>query len=284
MAAVDSRGNSMKLQGKVAIVTGASGVLCSEMVRALAAEGCRLALLNRRVESAEALRASLSVEGFRDVMVTPGDVLDRRSLESARDHVLGEWGHIDILINGAGGNRPAGTTKVEQLEKDSPPEDGFFGLDLAAVEDVHRLNLMGTILPSQVFGRSMLGRGGCILNVSSMAANQPLTKIVGYAAAKAGVENFTRWLAVHLAKSDIRVNAIAPGFFITEQNRFLMLEADGKTPTARGMKVLAKTPMGRFGDPNDLRGATVFLCSDDASFITGIVIPVDGGFLAHSGV
>jgi len=274
----------MKLAGKVAVVTGASGVLCSEMLRALAAEGCKLALLNRRAESAEALRVSLAAEGHKDVIVTPADVLDRPSLEAARDRVLREWGRIDILLNGAGGNHPSGTTKVEQMEAGTPLEDGFFGLDLAGFEGVNRLNLMGTILPSQVFGQAMLGGGGCILNVSSMGATQPLTKVGGYSAAKAGVENFTRWLAVHLAKVGVRVNAISPGFFITEQNRFLMLEADGKTPTARGKKVLAKTPMARFGEAKDLRGATVFLCSDDSSFMTGVVIPVDGGFLAYSGV
>ena len=274
----------MKLKDRVAVVTGASGVLCSEMARALADEGCKLALLNRHPEAAEALKASLAAQGHRDVIVTSGDVLDRASLESARERVLGEWGRIDILVNGAGGNNPSGSTKVEQLEKDTPKAEGFFGLDLAGFEGINRLNLMGTVIPSQVFGEAMLGKGGCVLNVSSMNATQPLTKVGGYSAAKAGVENFTRWLAVHLAKVGIRVNAVSPGFFITEQNRFLMMEADGKTPTARGRKVLAKTPMGRFGDAKDLRGATVFLCSDEASFVTGIVIPVDGGFLAHSGV
>ena len=195
-----------------------------------------------------------------------------------------EWGRLDILVNGAGGNDPRGTSPAEQCMPDTPADQGFFGMDMEGFEYVNRLNMIGTILPSQVFGELLAASGGCIVNISSMAAFQPLTKVGAYGAAKAAVDNFTKWLATHLAPLGVRVNALAPGFFITEQNRFLMMEKDGATPTPRGRKVLAKTPMHRFGEPEDLCGALRFLVSPSASFVTGIIIPVDGGFLAYSGV
>jgi NAD(P)-dependent dehydrogenase (short-subunit alcohol dehydrogenase family) len=198
--------------------------------------------------------------------------------------VLKKWKRIDVLINGAGGNHPKGTTPAEQMTKDTKLEDTFFGLTPEGFEFVNKLNLVGTILPCQVFCKEMLKKGGAVLNFCSMAAYQPLTKVAAYGAAKAGIMNFTSFLATHLAPMGIRVNAIAPGFFITDQNRFLMMEKDGKTPTARGNKVLAKTPMRKFGQPSDLHGAARFLLSDDASFVTGVTLPVDGGFVCYSGV
>lgn len=274
----------MRLKDKVAVVTGASGVLGSAMVEELLRQGAKVALLNRREEAALALQARLATEGLDQTLVVPADVLDRTTLEAARTKVMEAWGRIDILVNGAGGNHPKGTCPAEQLAPGTPLEQGFFGLDPEGFAFVNRLNFMGTLLPSQVFGEALLATRGSIVNISSMAATQPMTKVAAYGAAKAAVENFTRWLSVHLAPTGVRVNALAPGFFLTEQNRFLMLEADGETLTPRGHKVLAKTPMHRFGEPKDLCGALTFLCSDEASFVTGIVVPVDGGFLAYSGV
>lgn len=274
----------MRLKGKVAVVTGAPGVLCSVMVEELLRQGAKVALLDLREEAARAQQARLAEQGYMDTLVAAVDVLDRGSLEAARAKVLEAWGRVDILVNGAGGNHPKGTAPAEQMLPETPLEQSFFGLDPEGFGFVNRLNFMGTLLPSQVFGEAMLATQGCILNISSMAATQPMTKVAAYAAAKAAVDNFTRWLAVHLAPMGVRVNAIAPGFFLTEQNRFLMLEADGETLTPRGHKVLAKTPMHRFGRPEDLCGALTFLCSEEASFVTGIILPVDGGFLAYSGV
>lgn len=272
----------LPLAGRVAVITGATGVLSSAMVEALLRAGAKVALFNRKREAGEALAVRLAAQGLTETLVTTGDVLDRASLEAARAAVLERWGHIDVLVNGAGGNHPTGTIPAEQVLPETPRESTVFGLDLDGFDRVLRLNLHGTLLPSQVFGEVM-SAGSSIITISSMAATQPMTKVVGYAAAKAGIENLTKFLAVHLAVRGIRVNAIAPGFFLTEQNRFLLQEADG-TPTARGRKVLNKTPMGRYGKPEELGGALVFLASDAAQFVTGASIPVDGGFLAYSGV
>ncbi len=272
------------LVGKVALVTGAAGVLCSVMARSLLKAGAKVALLGRTLSKLEVLKEELAKEGLYQVLALEADVLDRASLEAARGKVLSVWGHLDVLVNGAGGNDPRGTTPAEQCEPDTERAKGFFGMDMEGFEYVNRLNMIGTILPSQVFGECLAESHGCIVNLSSMAAFQPLTKVGAYGAAKAAVENFTKWLATHLAPLGVRVNAIAPGFFITNQNRFLMLEQDGATPTARGGKVLAKTPMHRFGEPEDLCGALQFLVSSGAGFVTGVTIPVDGGFLAYSGV
>ena len=200
--------------------------------------------------------------------------------------MLKRFRKIDVLINGAGGNHPKGTCTAEQVTKDTPLEETFFGMDQSGFEFVNKLNFIGTLLPCQVFCKDMLKKGGAVLNFSSMAAMccQPMTKVPAYAAAKAGISNWTAWLATHLAPMGIRVNALAPGFFITNQNRFLLLEKDEKTLTARGNKVINKTPMRKFGEPSDLHGAARFLLSDDASFITGVVLPVDGGFSSYSGV
>ena len=272
------------VEGKVCVVTGATGVLCSSITEDLLRHGAKVAMIARRGEVAEELRKKLVKKGLTQVIAVQANVLDRAALEAARDVILKKWKRIDVLINGAGGNHPKGTAPAEQMTKDSKIEDTFFGLDAEGFEFVNKLNLIGTVLPCQVFCKAMLKKGGCVLNFCSMAAYQPMTKVAAYGAAKAGILNFTSFLATHLAPMGIRVNGIAPGFFITNQNRFLMLEKDGKTLTPRGNKVIAKTPMRKFGQPSDLHGATRFLISDEASFITGVTLPVDGGFLCYSGV
>lgn len=284
------RGLAMGLQsfrplvGKVAVVTGAAGVLCSVMVRNLLKAGAKVALIGRTLSKLEALQKKLASEGLTQTLAIAADVLDKDALAAARKRVEEVWGKLDILVNGAGGNDPRGTTPLEQCSPDSPCAQSFFGMDMAGFEYVNRLNMIGTILPSQIFGELLTKTRGCIVNISSMAAFQPLTKVGAYGAAKAAVDNFTKWLSAHLAPLGVRVNAISPGFFITEQNRFLMLEKDGKTPTARGGKVLAKTSMHRFGEPEDLCSALQFLVSPASAFVTGIIIPVDGGFSSFSGV
>ena len=272
------------VEGKVIVCTGAAGVLCSSIVEDLLAHGARVALLGRTREKLDALAKRLARKGLTATLVCEADVLDRAALEAAKAAVLRKWRKIDALVNGAGGNHPKGTSPAEQMTKGTKIEDTFFGLTAEGFEFVNRLNLVGTILPCQVFCKEMLKKGGAVLNFCSMAAYQPLTKVVAYGAAKAGIMNFTSFLATHLAPMGIRVNALAPGFFITNQNRFLMLEKDGKTLTARGSKVIAKTPMRKFGEPSDLHGAARFLLSDEASFITGVTLPVDGGFVCYSGV
>ena len=270
--------------GKVAVITGGAGVLCSVMTEDLLRAGAKVAVLDLRAEVAEAFCAEMRNKGFRYVMPVAANVLDRDSLVAAKKSVLDAWGKIDILINGAGGNHPKGTCAAEQMTAETPLSETFFGMEIEGFEFVNRLNFVGTLLPCQVFAEAMLSQGGSIVNISSMAATQPMTKVAAYAAAKAAIDNFTRWLATHLAPMNIRVNAIAPGFFITNQNRFLMLEKDEKTLTPRGNKVIAKTPMRKFGKPEDLCGAVRFLIDDSSNFVTGVVIPVDGGFLAYSGV
>ena len=275
-------GNSV--EDKVIVVTGAAGVLCSALVEDFLRHGAKVALLGRHLDKLEALARRLRRKGLAETLSLEADVLDRASLEAAARAVLRKWRRIDALVNGAGGNHPRGTTPAEQMTRETALADSFFGLTDEGFRAVCDLNLLGTVLPSQVFCRAMLRRGGSVLNFCSMAAYQPLTKVAAYGAAKAGILNFTRFLATHLAPMGIRVNALAPGFFITDQNRFLMLEQDGKTLTARGRKVIAKTPMRKFGEPGDLCGAARFLLSDEASFVTGVTLPVDGGFVAYSGV
>ena len=272
------------VEGKVIVMTGAAGVLCSSLAEDLLRHGAKVALLGRTRSKLEALAKRLAKKGLTATLVCAADVLDRAALEAARAAVLRKWRRIDVLVNGAGGNHPKGTTPAEQMTKGMKLEDTFFGLAADGFEYVNKLNLVGTVLPCQVFCKEMLKKGGAVLNFCSMAAYQPLTKVAAYGAAKAGIMNFTSFLATHLAPMGIRVNALAPGFFITDQNRFLMLEKDGKTLTARGKKVIAKTPMRKFGDPSDLHGAARFLISDAASFVTGVTLPVDGGFVCYSGV
>ena len=274
------------LSGKVAVITGGAGVLCREFAKALAQCGAKVAILNRTLSKAEAVAEEIRAAGF-EAAAFPVDVTDKSSVEQAHQAVLEYYGKCDILINGAGGNNPRATTTKEYYEAGDLDADtkSFFDLDDEGMEFVFNLNFIGTLLPTQAFAKDMLGRKGCtILNVSSMNAYTPLTKIPAYSGAKAAISNFTQWLAVHFSREGIRVNAIAPGFFSTEQNKSLLWNEDG-TPTARSGKILAATPMGRFGEPQELLGALLFLVdSNAASFVTGVIIPVDGGFSAYSGV
>lgn len=277
------------IAGKVAVITGGAGVLCSSMSENLAKEGVKVALLDFTEEKAQDLAAKINKAGGKAVAYKV-NVLDKASLEAAREGVLKEFGRVDILINGAGGNNPKATTSKEQLFPDDlklqmSDEKSFFDLEADGVQYVFNLNFLGTLLPVQVFGRAMAEQGGgVILNISSMNAFRPLTKIPAYSAAKAAVSNFTQWLSMHLAPVNIRVNAIAPGFFITNQNRFLLTDEKTGELTARGKSIIAHTPMGKFGQPHDLTGTLIWLVSGASSFVTGIVVPVDGGFSAFSGV
>jgi NAD(P)-dependent dehydrogenase (short-subunit alcohol dehydrogenase family) len=266
-----------RLGGQVAVVTGGTGVLGGAIARGLAQAGARVALLGRRRTRAEAAAQEIE-QGGGTALALPADVLDRAQLEQARAILLEQWGRVDILVNAAGGNLPAATVQ---------PGGSFFDLPADALAQVVSLNLHGTLLPSQVFGAAMAQAGrGSIVNVSSMAAQRALTRVVGYGAAKAAVENATRWLAVELARAygaGLRVNAIAPGFFVGEQNRALLLD-DAGALTPRGLTIIDHTPAGRFGEPDDLVGTVIWLCSPGASFVNGVVVAVDGGFGAFSGV
>ena len=273
------------LSGKVAVVTGAGGVLCSDMARALAQCGAKVALIGRTLEPLQALADSIKAEGGIAAPYS-ANVLDRTALEAAAEKIHAELGKVDILINGAGGNNPRATTDKEYYEAGDLDADtkSFFDLDEDGVQTVFNLNFSGTLIPTQVFARDMVETGGNIINISSMNAYTPLTKIPAYSGAKAAINNFTQWLAVHFSRTGIRVNAIAPGFFSTKQNAALLWNADG-SPTARTGKILAATPMGRFGKSEELLGALLYLVNDEAAgFVTGVVIPVDGGFSAYSGV
>lgn len=277
------------LFGKTAVVTGGGGVLCGAMAGALAAQGAKVAILDLRQEAAETVAAKIRENGGEAIGVAC-NVLKKDSLAEAGRIVSETFGPCDILINGAGGNHPMGTTSKEFLEGDDleKEEDGFktfYDLTASGVEFVFGLNFLGTFLPTQEFSRSMAERGhGVIINISSMNAFTPLTKIPAYSAAKAAVSNFTAWLAVHLSKVGVRVNALAPGFFLTDQNRSLLTNEDG-TMTPRGKTIIEHTPLGRYGTPEDLSGTLLWLVDDKASgFVTGTVIPIDGGFNAFSGV
>ena len=278
---------SIDLNGKVAVVTGAGGVLCSMFARALAQCGAKVALLDINEEAVKKVAGEIAAEGF-DAKGYPCDCLSKESCQAAREQIHRDFGPCDILLNGAGGNNPRATTDKEYYEDGDlldPEVKSFFDLDPAGVEFVFNLNFIGTLIPTQAFAQQMIGREGCnILNISSMNAYTPLTKIPAYSGAKAAVSNFTQWLAVHFAGTGIRVNAIAPGFLVSNQNRALLFHQDG-TPTPRTGKILAGTPMGRFGDAEELVGGVLFLLSKEAaSFITGVVLPIDGGFSAYSGV
>lgn len=275
------------LNGKVCVVTGGAGVLGSAMVKAIASVGTKIAIADINKEVAEKVAAEIAAESGSEVIGVEANVLDKASLEAAKAEINEKLGEIDILINGAGGNSPQATTKVEQILEENMDrlEDTFYGLEMEGFDKVFALNFKGTLLPTMVFTRDMLkNKKGVVLNVSSMNSYKPLTKIPAYSAAKASINNFTEWLSVHLAKVGIRVNAIAPGFFITHQNRFLVTDEKTGNYSARGQKIVDNTPMGKFGEPEDLQGATLFLISDISNFITGIVIPVDGGYSAFGGV
>lgn len=279
---------SIDLKDKVAVVTGGGGILCSEFARALAACGAKVAILDLRLEAAQKVADTINAEGGCAIGVS-ANVLDKESLQAARDEIVEKFGTCDILLNGAGGNNPKGTTSKEYLFPEDLEDAGdavtFFDLDPKGVEFVFNLNFLGTLLPTQVFARDMAQKkGACIVNVSSMNAFCPLTKIPAYSGAKAAVSNFTQWLAVHFSKVGIRVNAIAPGFFLTDQNRALLTNPDGSY-TARSHKILNGTPMEKFGEPSDLIGTLLWLVDEGAAgFVNGIVVPVDGGFSAYSGV
>ena len=275
------------LNGKVCVITGGAGVLGTAMVKAIASTGARIAIADINKEVADKVAAEIAGESGATVIGVEANVLDKTSLESAKTEINSKLGQIDILINGAGGNSPQATTKVEQIldENLDKLEDTFYGLEMEGFDKVFALNFKGTLLPTMVFTKDMLkNKKGVILNVSSMNSYKPLTKIPAYSAAKASINNFTEWLSVHLAKVGIRVNAIAPGFFITHQNRFLVIDEKTGNYSPRGQKIVDNTPMGKFGEPEDLQGATLFLISDISNFITGIIIPVDGGYSAFGGV
>ena len=277
---------TLDLSGKTAVITGAGGVLCSMFAKVLAQCGAKTAILDLNLEAAQAVADEIAAQGYT-AKAYKANVLDKAVMEEVHKAVLADFGPCDILINGAGGNNPRATTDNEyyfpgDIDKEIKT---FFNLAADGVGFVFNLNFLGTLIPTQVFAQDMLGREGCnILNISSMNAYTPLTKIPAYSGAKAAISNFTQWLAVHFSKVGIRVNAIAPGFFVTKQNEKLLFNEDG-TPTPRTGKILAATPMGRFGKAEELVGAVMFLLNNEAaSFVTGVVIPIDGGFSSYSGV
>lgn len=273
---------------KIIVVTGAGGVLCSTLAKALAKEGNKIAVLDLRKEAADKVANEINANGGEAIGLA-ANVLEKDTLEQAKKQVNSIFGKVDILVNGAGGNHPLGTTSnpfLEAVDLANKTEGfkTFFDLDINGIQFTFNLNFIGTLLPTQVFAVDMIGRENCsVLNISSMNAFTPLTKIPAYSAAKAAVSNFTQWLAVHFSQVGIRVNALAPGFFLTDQNRSLLTEEDGSL-TKRGQQIIDQTPMNRYGTPEDLVGTTLWLCGDGAKFVTGVVVPIDGGFAAYSGV
>lgn len=279
--------NDLNLKDKVAIITGGAGIICSTMAKSLAAQGVKTVILDLNKEAAVAVAKEIEKEYGTASIGLPANVLDKSSLESAKKEIHAKFGPIDILVNGAGGNSPAATTKIERMEGTEPenPEDTFFGLQIEGFDKVFDLNFKGTLIPTMVFATDLVKKkSGVIINISSMNSFRPLTKIAAYSAAKAAVNNFTQWLAVHFSKTGVRVNAIAPGFLLTNQNRFLLIDEKTGGFTARGTKIINGTPMGRYCVPEELTGTLIYLVSDLSKFVTGVVIPVDGGFSAYSGV
>lgn len=275
----------ISFQDKVVVITGAGGVLCGSMAKAFAQAGAKVALLDLNQEAAQVFVDEIVADGGL-AKAYKANVLEKDSLEEVREAVLADLGPCDILINGAGGNNPRATTDNEFHESDLPEgTKSFFDLDKAGIEFVFNLNYLGTLLPTQVFAQDMVGRtGASIINISSMNAYTPLTKIPAYSGAKAAISNFTQWLAVHFSQVGIRCNAIAPGFLVTNQNRGLLFDEAGQ-PTARAEKILRNTPMGRFGESEELIGGIFFLADENlSSFVNGVVLPIDGGFSAYSGV
>ncbi|MDO9339932.1 MAG: SDR family oxidoreductase [Bacteroidales bacterium] len=279
--------NDLNLKDKVAVITGGAGIICSAMAKSLAAQGVKTVILDLNKEAAVEVAKEIEKEFKTPSMGVSASVLDKASLEAAKKDINDKFGTIDILVNGAGGNSPAATTKVEKMEgtETENPEDTFFGLQIEGFDKVFDLNFKGTLIPSMVFATDMVKKkSGVIINISSMNSYRPLTKIAAYSAAKAAVNNFTQWLAVHFSKTGVRVNAIAPGFLLTNQNRFLLIDEKTGGLTARGKKIINGTPMERYCIPEELTGTLIYLVSDLSKFVTGVVIPVDGGFSAYSGV
>ena len=279
--------NEFNLKEKVAVITGGGGVICSAMAKALAHQGVICAILDLNREAAVKVSGEIESEFGVPSIGLAANVLDKASLEAAKKEINDRFGPIDILVNGAGGNSPAGTTRIERMEgTDSENlDDTFFGLQIEGFDRVFDINFKGTIIPSMIFAIDMVRKkSGVIINISSMNSFRPLTKIAAYSAAKAAVNNFTQWLAVHFSRTGVRVNAIAPGFLLTNQNRFLLIDEKTGGPTSRGLKVLSGTPLERYGIPEELTGTLLYLASDLSKFVTGVVIPVDGGFSAYSGV
>lgn len=279
--------DELNLKNKVAVITGGAGIICSTMAKALAAQGVRTVILDLNKDASVAVAAAIEKEFGTHSIGVSASVLDKASLEAAKKEIHEKFGPVDILVNGAGGNSPAATTKVEKMEgtENENLDDTFFGLQIEGFDKVFDLNFKGTIIPSMVFGTDMVNKkSGVIVNISSMNSYRPLTKIAAYSAAKAAVNNFTQWLAVHFSKTGIRVNAIAPGFLLTNQNRFLLIDEKSGELTARGKKIINGTPMERYCVPEELNGTLLYLVSDLSKFVTGVVIPVDGGFSAYSGV
>jgi NAD(P)-dependent dehydrogenase (short-subunit alcohol dehydrogenase family) len=275
------------LNNKLCVVTGGAGVICSTIAKGLGYAGVRTAIIDINKKAAETVASDIQKDTGTVSRAFIADVLDIKSLEKVRDEINGEMGKIDFLINGAGGNSPEASTQIERIEKEDMErlEKTFYGIGMDGFQWVFDLNLKGTVLPVMFLSKDMLENGrGVILNISSMSAFKPLTRVPAYSAAKAAVNNFTEWLATHLAKTGIRVNAIAPGFFLTNQNRYLLIDEKTGNPTPRGEKIIANTPMGRYGKVKELNGTVLFLLSDMSEFITGIVIPIDGGYSAFGGV
>lgn len=278
---------SLDLTGKTAVITGGGGIICSVMARSLASQGAKTAIIDLNKEASDRIAGEIEHEFNVPSLGLSANVLDRQSLEESKKIINEKLGPVDILVNGAGGNSPAATTKVEKMEgsEEENPDDTFFGLKIEGFDRVFELNFKGTLLPTMVYSTDMVKRkSGVIVNISSMNSYRPLTKIPAYSAAKSAVNNFTQWLAVHFSKTGIRVNAIAPGFLLTNQNRFLLVDEKTGQPTARSLKILGSTPMERYGTPEELTGTLLYLVSDLSRFVTGVVIPVDGGFSAYSGV
>lgn len=279
--------NELNLKDKVAVITGGAGMLCSRMAKRLAGHGVKTAILDLNGEAAKTVAAEIEKEYKVISIGLAVNVLDKVSLEVARKEINEKLGPADILINGAGGNSPAATTKLEKMEgtDNENPEDTFFGLQIEGFDKVFDLNFKGTLIPTMVFASDMVKKkSGSVINISSMNSYRPLTRIAAYSAAKAAVNNFTQWLAVHFAKTGVRVNAIAPGFLLTNQNRYLLVDEKTGGLTARGKKIINSTPLERYGTPEEITGTLLYLVSDWSKFVTGVVIPVDGGFSAYSGV
>lgn len=275
----------LNLEGKIAVITGGGGVICSTMAKAMAMHGVKTAILDLNFEAAEAVANEIRTSTGSESIGLAANVLSRESLEEALTIIHQKLGKIDFLVNGAGGNAATATSKVEKMETTDNLDDTFFGLQLEGFDKTFDLNFKGTLLPTLVFAKDMVEKqGGGIVNISSMNSYRPLTRIPAYSASKAAINNFTQWLAVHFAKTGVRVNAIAPGFLLTNQNRFLLIDEKTGESTARGKKIINGTPMERYGTPEELTGTLLYLLSDWSKFITGVVIPIDGGFSAYSGV